>query len=120
METACRVPYRYSIVRLISPLLLVAAAGCGEEASSPTAPERPAAAVASATLTFIQVAAGLSHSCGLTTDSLAYCWGWNIFGQLGDGTTGDGSITPTLVGGGRRFRQIRAGYWHTCAINLND
>src|SRR5207244_1539763 len=38
-------------------------------------------------LRFASVAAGDTHACGLTTASLAYCWGRNSSGQLGDGAT---------------------------------
>ena len=31
-------------------------------------------------------AGGFGHSCGVTTDARAYCWGGNGYGQLGDGT----------------------------------
>jgi alpha-tubulin suppressor-like RCC1 family protein len=64
---------------------------------------------------FRQVSGGSSHTCGVATDGLAYCWGRNTSGQLGDGTTTDRS-TPARVFGGRKFRQIDAGYSHTCGV----
>ena len=27
------------------------------------------------------------HTCGIALDGFAYCWGWNYYGELGDGTT---------------------------------
>lgn len=69
-------------------------------------------------LRFFQLSAGHIFSCGLTTDSLAYCWGSNQNGQLGDGS-GTDHYAPIAVAGGRRFRQLRAGATHACAIDLN-
>ncbi|MCH8254525.1 MAG: hypothetical protein IID06_04175, partial [Gemmatimonadetes bacterium] len=34
-----------------------------------------------ATLVFRSVSAGLAHTCGVTTDNVAYCWGLNSSGQ---------------------------------------
>jgi alpha-tubulin suppressor-like RCC1 family protein len=39
------------------------------------------------TLQFNGVSPGSQHTCGVTTDKVAHCWGWNAYGQLGDGTT---------------------------------
>jgi alpha-tubulin suppressor-like RCC1 family protein len=38
-------------------------------------------------LTFLDVQAGPGHTCGVTTSNVAYCWGGNSSGELGDGTT---------------------------------
>ncbi len=44
----------------------------------------------------VDIAVGGNHTCARKIDGGVLCWGWNEFGQLGDGTTQD-RITPTLV-----------------------
>ncbi|MFL5495278.1 MAG: RCC1 domain-containing protein [Gemmatimonadales bacterium] len=69
---------------------------------------------------FRQVSAGNLHTCAVTTDFRAYCWGSNSFGELGDGTTTD-RTTPVLVRGGLQFRQVDAGsFGHTCGVTYAD
>ena len=46
---------------------------------------RPVAVVGG--LKFRQVSAGVAHSCGVTTDNRAYCWGLSTDGALGTGPT---------------------------------
>jgi alpha-tubulin suppressor-like RCC1 family protein len=70
-------------------------------------------------LSFRAISAGSTHSCGLTTDDRAYCWGDNYAAQLGDGTRNH-RTRPTAVSGGHRFRQLRAGHIHTCAVTFTD
>ena len=62
---------------------------------------------------------GDGPTCGVTTDSLAFCWGANSEGQLGDGTTTD-RLTPVQVAGGHHFRQINEGSHHSCAVTTGD
>ncbi|HEX9562806.1 MAG TPA: hypothetical protein VF981_02500 [Gemmatimonadaceae bacterium] len=38
---------------------------------------------------FARIAAGSSVTCGLTAAAEAWCWGRNMFGQLGNGTLAD-------------------------------
>ena len=46
---------------------------------------------------FASLEAGGRHNCGLGTDGVAYCWGSNELGQLGDGTREDrGTPVPVL------------------------
>ena len=61
------------------------------------------------------VTAGAVHACGLSAAGKAYCWGWNAFGQLGDGTTTD-AVHPVAVAGALTFEELRAGGQHTCGI----
>ena len=39
---------------------------------------------------------GGGHTCVVTHDAAAFCWGMNTNGQLGDGTTRD-RVTPVRV-----------------------
>ena len=42
------------------------------------------------------VAGGYGHSLALKSDGTVWAWGWNVVGQLGDGTTTD-RYTPVQV-----------------------
>ncbi|MBN2725148.1 MAG: hypothetical protein JXR95_13875 [Deltaproteobacteria bacterium] len=61
-----------------------------------------------------QISAGLYHTCAVFSNGEARCWGYNNFGQLGDGTTTSRS-TPVLVAHSP-FSQIDSGQYHTCGI----
>lgn len=46
---------------------------------------------------FASLSLGTWHTCGISTDGRAYCWGLNGSGQLGNGTTQDANVpTPVL------------------------
>jgi alpha-tubulin suppressor-like RCC1 family protein len=67
-----------------------------------------------------RIATGSAHTCALLSDGTVRCWGSGGNGQLGDGTTTDGS-NPVVVlesdgtplGG---VTQIATGGAHTCAL----
>ncbi len=65
-------------------------------------------------LTFAQLDAGLFHTCGVTTDARAFCWG-DGGAKLGTGST-DTTPTPAEVSGGLRFVSVSAGWRHTCGV----
>lgn len=71
-------------------------------------------------LTFVQASAGDFYTCGLTIAEVAYCWGSNGQGRLGDSTTASNRITPTRVAGGERLVQVAAGAAHTCGIAIDS
>jgi alpha-tubulin suppressor-like RCC1 family protein len=71
-------------------------------------------------LRFTGVSAGGTHTCGVTTSGAAYCWGLNVNGRLGDGST-DASAVPVAVTGGFSYSQVIAagvasGEGHSCGL----
>ncbi|HEX6533878.1 MAG TPA: hypothetical protein VF041_04730 [Gemmatimonadaceae bacterium] len=63
-------------------------------------------------------AGGDGHTCALTSDGVAYCWGRNVWGQLGDGTTVPHG-TPQPVYGDLRFTALSAGAEYTCGLTAD-
>ena len=78
-------------------------------------------------LAFTALSAGRYHTCGLTADGAAYCWGGaGRTGALGTGAPppgcDPGDLTfcavpaPAPVAGGHRFAQVSAGSGFTCGV----
>jgi alpha-tubulin suppressor-like RCC1 family protein len=64
----------------------------------------------------IAISAGGFHTCALTSEGEVKCWGWNNFGQLGDGTTTQQLNPVAVIELPKRIKSIAAGNLHTCAI----
>jgi alpha-tubulin suppressor-like RCC1 family protein len=79
-------------------------------------------------LRFTSLAAGEVHTCGLTGEGQAYCWGGNARGQLGTDSTledctapGNPTVFPCTaravpVAGDLIFEALAAGAKHTCGL----
>ncbi len=63
-----------------------------------------------------EVSAGWNQTCGITTSGRVKCWGWNLFGQLGDGTTVSRTKPVDVIGLAGRVVLVEAGWGHVCAI----
>ena len=63
--------------------------------------------------TFGDLAVGGVHACAVDGDGAAFCWGRNLHGQVGDGTTED-RPAPTRVEGSARFAEVASLGSHTC------
>ena len=68
-------------------------------------------------LSFLSISAGLRHTCAISTDRQAYCWGYNADGQVADFATSGPVIVqiPSTL----PFSQISAGATHTCAVRAD-
>ena len=69
----------------------------------------------------VQLAAGNSQSMALASDGTVYTWGWNQYGQLGNGTTTNSRIPIAIVTtgtplAGKIISQIAAGNAHALAM----
>lgn len=102
---------------LFSSCALVVAA-CGDGEHDLFGPEWHETGSTAGELSFDAVSAGYAHTCGLAEDGIAYCWGSNVGGALGDGTTTD-RLVPTEVAGGHRFSSIGVGEAHTCGLTTD-
>ena len=68
-------------------------------------------------VSFTDLNAGGLHSLVLGSDGKTYAWGYNAFGQLGDGTTTSRSApVPVKVPAGVSFTDLNAGGLHSLAL----
>lgn len=69
--------------------------------------------------TAVQITAGAFHACALLSSGTVKCWGYNRFGQLGDGTISNRLVPVTVKGLPTDIVQISAGSAHTCALSAD-
>jgi len=68
---------------------------------------------------FVQISANTRNTCALTGAGRAYCWGWNDYGQVGDGSESSREA-PTPVAGDYRFAELTVGFQYVCGRTLSD
>ncbi|CAM3454999.1 hypothetical protein FLLO111716_11600 [Flavobacterium longum] len=95
----------YTILLLTFMLLLI---GCSSSDDAPQ-PEP---------LYWQKITTGQRHALALRSDGTLWAWGWNAFGQLGDGTEID-RVSPVQVGTDNDWKDIYAGSYHSMAIKTN-
>lgn len=94
----------------------------GDGSGTNTASPRPLSAVgATAGKRLVTLGSGQAHICGVDTAGVAYCWGFNYDGQLGNGNWTDQSIPvkvdDTGVLAGKSIVSIFGTFNMTCALD---
>ena len=77
----------------------------------------PARVVIEGNSQFVSIKSGDFHNCALTSEGEVWCWGWNGYGQIGNGGF-ENAIVPSRVnlGDGQIAKKIYTGPVHSCAI----
>lgn len=72
-----------------------------------------------ATAGMVAVAAGSTHTCALRNDGVVLCWGDNMWGQLGDGTTDTRYAAGPVAGLAAAALGVAVSNNGTCALLAN-
>jgi alpha-tubulin suppressor-like RCC1 family protein len=103
--------------------MLIETASDGTTAYQITDSSKPEVAISSSQPVKSTIA-GYSHTCAISLDDKAYCWGRNFYGQLGDNTTNNSSIPVAVkmdgVLNGKTIKLISLARDHTCAVASDD
>jgi alpha-tubulin suppressor-like RCC1 family protein len=80
------------------------------------------AALTVKTVSFASISAGVFHTCAVTTEGEAYCWGDNDKGELGAELLSprQSSPSPVRVAGGLTFSAVSVGDQFTCGLTTDD
>jgi len=79
----------------------------------------PTPTLVSGGLSFASIHPARWHTCGLTTEGEAFCWGAN--GMLGNGSWDNTAVpVPTLVSGGHKWQALSVNQQHSCGITTDQ
>lgn len=71
--------------------------------------------------TWLSISTGTSNTCGTKSDNTGWCWGSDLYGELGNGAAGTADA-PTSIVGGTLWKTISTAVngSHTCGISISD
>ncbi len=68
---------------------------------------------------WVDISAGSTHSCAIKSNGTLWAWGYNDFGQLGDGTWVQKNL-PTQIGNDTDWKKVETSSRTTIAIKVNN
>ncbi len=112
------------VIMAITFWVMVAAYGCGGagESPDPAAGQEPFETNASNVITYASykaVGAGLSHTCGVTTNGTIYCWGAGLNGELGNGGNSSSNLRVQESTVNSNWASVTGGWAHSCATRTD-
>lgn len=75
---------------------------------------------------WVSISGTTAHACAVKNDSSLWCWGYNEYGMVGDGTAGDmdpkngWNVSYGMVQIPGSWKKVSAGAMHTCAVDGED
>ncbi len=91
----------------------------GELGDGTTSPRSVASAVAGIGSPLIAIATGTAHSCAITQGNAVWCWGFGVYGQLGDGYKENRAEPVATMRLGGNAAELALGSVHSCALTLD-
>ena len=88
----------------------------GELGNGGTSNSSSAVAVSGLSSGVVSVSVGSYHACALLDTGGVKCWGYNGYGQLGDGTTTTATAPVSVSGLTSGVASISVGYGSSCAV----
>jgi alpha-tubulin suppressor-like RCC1 family protein len=93
--------------------------GNGQLGDNSITSRRTPVSVLGAVKTFCQISTGSEHTVAIDKNGRAWCWGYNLYGQLGDNSVTVRRTPVSVLGAVKTFCLISAGNNHTIAIDKN-
>lgn len=94
--------------------------GMGQLGLGDLSPRTSPTRVMSVGTSLVRLVSGGAHTCAVSTDGLASCWGDNRFGQLGVNDTTARSAPTVVAGALGTVTQVFAGGTHSCALRSDN